>query len=48
MARKWTALLLGLQVTQNFRQPYFSGSFRTFWSRWHISLSGWLRDGGAI
>lgn len=39
-----TALLLGLQVTQNFRQPYFSGSFRTFWSRWHISLSGWLRD----
>lgn len=38
------ALLLGLEVTQNFRQPYFSQSFREFWGRWHISLSTWLRD----
>ncbi len=38
------ALLMGLNVTQNFRQPYFSASFKELWSRWHISLSGWLRD----
>ncbi len=38
------ALLLGIEVTQNFRQPYFAGSIKEFWSRWHISLSGWLRD----
>lgn len=28
----------------NFHSPYFSVSVRDFWSRWHISLSTWLRD----
>jgi alginate O-acetyltransferase complex protein AlgI len=28
----------------NFRSPYFATSFRDFWTRWHISLSQWLRD----
>ena len=36
--------LLGLQLTQNFRQPYFATSIRDFWGRWHISFSSWLRD----
>lgn len=28
----------------NFKSPYFSSSIKEFWSRWHISLSTWLRD----
>jgi len=35
---------LGYDLVENFRQPYFSTSVRDFWSRWHISLSSWLRD----
>ncbi|TGK44484.1 MBOAT family O-acyltransferase [Leptospira andrefontaineae] len=38
------ALLLGYKLPPNFLAPYFSGSFREFWRRWHISLSTWLRD----
>lgn len=36
--------LLGIRSRQNFRCPYFARSIREFWDRWHISLSGWLRD----
>lgn len=36
--------LYGFKVKDNFRNPYFSPSFREFWNRWHISLSTWLRD----
>jgi len=39
-----TAKLFGFNLMQNFNRPYFSGSFRTFWSRWHISLSTWFKD----
>lgn len=35
---------LGLNIMQNFAQPYFSTSIVEFWRRWHISLSLWLRD----
>lgn len=36
--------MLGLDLPQNFRQPYLALTIKEFWSRWHISLSGWLRD----
>jgi D-alanyl-lipoteichoic acid acyltransferase DltB (MBOAT superfamily) len=36
--------LLGIQLTNNFAQPFFSKDFSDFWKRWHISLSSWLRD----
>lgn len=36
--------LLGIDVERNFNRPYFSTSIKEFWSRWHISLSTWLRD----
>jgi D-alanyl-lipoteichoic acid acyltransferase DltB (MBOAT superfamily) len=39
-----SALLLGFQLPENFNRPYLARSLRTFWHRWHISLSSWLRD----
>ncbi|MBQ2658030.1 MAG: MBOAT family protein [Erysipelotrichaceae bacterium] len=39
-----TAKLFGIELTVNFRSPYYSQSIREFWNRWHISLSTWLRD----
>lgn len=36
--------VFGLELTQNFKTPYFATSFSGFWSRWHISLSTWLQD----
>ncbi|MBO4520993.1 MAG: MBOAT family protein [Alphaproteobacteria bacterium] len=38
------AKVLGINLTDNFRMPYFSPSIKEFWKRWHISLSYWLRD----
>ncbi len=38
------ALLLGINIMDNFRTPYLSRSVSEFWSRWHISLSTWFRD----
>lgn len=36
--------LLGLTVTENFKQPFFAINGGDFWRRWHMSLSFWLRD----
>lgn len=36
--------LLGFDLIQNFKQPYFAGNIKEFWTRWHISLSSWLKD----
>jgi alginate O-acetyltransferase complex protein AlgI len=38
------AACLGFQLPTNFRFPFASVGFRSFWRRWHISLSSWLRD----
>jgi alginate O-acetyltransferase complex protein AlgI len=38
------AQMLGFDFPWNFRTPYFSKNFSEFWTRWHISLSSWLRD----
>ncbi len=35
---------LGFELSLNFNLPYFATSPRDFWTRWHISLSQWLRD----
>ncbi|MBN2413652.1 MBOAT family protein [candidate division KSB1 bacterium] len=39
-----SAYLLGFELMRNFKHPYFSKNMTEFWHRWHISLSGWLRD----
>lgn len=36
--------VMGIDLMQNFRQPYFATSLSDFWRRWHISLSTWFRD----
>ena len=38
------AMCLGFGLPDNFRFPYAAIGFSDFWSRWHISLSTWLRD----
>lgn len=39
-----SAKMLGISFPANFRWPYLAVSPRDFWSRWHISLSSWIRD----
>ena len=36
--------ILGLSLPENFRRPFLAASVKELWSRWHISLSRWLRD----
>ena len=38
------ARMMGVELTINFRLPFFATGPRELWRRWHISLSGWLRD----
>jgi D-alanyl-lipoteichoic acid acyltransferase DltB (MBOAT superfamily) len=38
------ARVLGINLMENFRRPYFAKNLADFWTRWHISLSTWLTD----
>lgn len=38
------AKALGFDITKNFRQPYFSRTFKDFWRKWHISLTSWFTE----
>ncbi|MGP8250529.1 MAG: MBOAT family O-acyltransferase [Terracidiphilus sp.] len=38
------ALLLGIDLPENFRRPYQAVNVAEFWRRWHITFSEWLRD----
>ncbi len=38
------ARVMGFELMQNFKRPYFSKSISEFWHRWHISLSTWFKD----
>lgn len=38
------AKLLGVTLPENFRQPYHAATPPEFWSRWHMTLSRWIRD----
>ena len=38
------ARLFGIQLNENFNRPYLSTTPSIFWTRWHMSLSFWIRD----
>ena len=38
------ARTLGFTVSENFARPFQSTSPSIFWTRWHMSLSFWIRD----
>ncbi len=38
------AQVLGFTLPENFARPFASDSPSVFWTRWHMSLSFWIRD----
>ncbi|PWT81673.1 MAG: hypothetical protein C5B57_10020 [Blastocatellia bacterium] len=38
------ARLIGIRLEENFDKPYLSPTPAAFWTRWHMSLSSWIRD----
>lgn len=36
--------IIGFDFEPNFNLPYIAGDISDFWSRWHISLSSWLKE----
>ena len=39
-----TALVMGVRLMENFRQPLLARNIHDLWNRWHISLTTWFRD----
>jgi D-alanyl-lipoteichoic acid acyltransferase DltB (MBOAT superfamily) len=38
------AFILGYNLKENFDHPYLAENITSFWRKWHMSLSSWLRD----
>lgn len=38
------ARLFGIRLHENFNRPYLSTTPSVFWTRWHMSMSFWIRD----
>ena len=37
------ARMLGVELPENFRRPFFAQSVAEYWRRWHITLGAWFR-----
>lgn len=38
------ARMFGFRLLENFNMPYVATSLSDFWKRWHMSLTGWIRE----
>jgi D-alanyl-lipoteichoic acid acyltransferase DltB (MBOAT superfamily) len=38
------AKVMGIELSVNFNLPYLATNPESFWRRWHITLSDWIRD----
>lgn len=38
------ARLFGIVLPENFRRPFLAATPSVFWTRWHMTLSFWIRD----
>ncbi len=38
------AKLMGFDLSKNFMTPFYAESPSEYWTRWHISLSSWVKD----
>lgn len=36
--------MLGIKLQTNFNLPYFAKTITEFWSKWHMSLTGWFKN----
>ena len=36
--------MFGFEFKRNFKLPYAAKNIKTFWQKWHISLSSWFKD----
>ena len=36
--------ILGIELAQNFRRPYFATTINDYWRKWHISLGAWMKE----
>ncbi len=36
--------LFGFRFPENFNHPYISETVREFWTRWHMTLSNWMKE----
>lgn len=36
--------IMGIKLEENFNHPYKANTLLEFWSRWHMTLTGWARD----